>query len=198
MPPLPAAGTGVGAADATNPYAQSPNTFYASNQQNQGVNAGASAQTGTQLNQFTAGQQQLQGQLPQLLSGVLTGQAQIPPYWTAPQQVFDSYNHNFQHYDAPAIAAQYGAGSPQIASQQSLGNERLAAQLYQSGQGNYLNYLNSAGAMAFNPVGQQTAAATNSNNDWQSQQNTLGYQGPSLLAAGGTSILSQLLGGMGL
>lgn len=197
MPPIPGTGTSPTGTDPNNPYMTGQNTFYASNQQGQGNSAQAQAQTGSQLNQYTAGQQQLQSQLPQLLSGVLSGQAQIPPYWTAPQQVFDAYNHNFQHYTAPQIAAQYGAGSPQMGSQMSLGNERLAAELYQGGIGNYLNFLNQAGTMAFTPVGQQTAAAQNQNNNWQSQQNTLGYQGPSILAAGGTSLMSQLLGGLG-
>jgi len=185
------------------PLNQATSVFYGSNQgNNQG---GANAQSGmsSALNQYTGGQQALQNQLPGLFGSLLSGQGQIPPYWTAPPQVFQAYNDNFNRSVAPQIAAQYGAGSPQIGSQQSIGNEQLAAQLYQGGFNNYLNALNSGAGLAFNPVGQQSSNAGASNWQQQAKQNTLGYQSTSplgSLGAGGAamgSVLNQLVSALG-
>ena len=205
MPPgdpsaLPAANPAASGIGSTQPTS----LFYGAQQQNNGTGAGAQTTAGTQLNQYTAGQQGLQAQLPQLLSGILSGQTQIPPYWTAPPQVFKNYNDQFNRSVAPQIASAFGAGSPQIGSQQSIGNEQLAAQLYQGGIQNFQNFLNQGLSTAFNPVGQQTANTGNSNWQQQGQQNTLGYQTSSPLGAlgiGGAaagSVLQQLLGLLGM
>lgn len=181
---------------------QNPTTtdaaYYAQNQQTDAN--GAQAQTGTQdqMNQYTAGQQGLQATLPATLQGVLNGSSQVPSTFTAPQVAFDAYNHNFNNNLAPKYAATYGSGGPEALSAQSLGDEQLAAQLYQTGQGNYLDYLNSANSLAFTPVGTQQANAQNQNWQQQGSQDTLGYQGPSPIAAGGTSILASLLAALGL
>ncbi len=197
--------TGAGLPAANNSNTSTPTTqFYGAQQQQQQQGAGAQTGAASALNQYTQGQQQLQGTLPQTLQSVLSGQSQVPDYFTAPPQVFKAYNDNFQQSVAPGIAAQFGAGSPQMASQQSIGNQNLAANLYQNGQGNYLNYLNSAANVAFNPVGQQTA--NSAANNWQSQNNgnTQGYQTGSPLGAlglGGAaagSVLSQLAALLGL
>lgn len=199
---LPSGAGGAGAGGVPNPnqgisYAD-PNTFYAQNATND--TAGASGTTGVQnqMNQYTAGQQALQAQLPQTLQGILTGQQQVPDTFTAPQIAFDALNHNFNNFLAPQYAATYGAGSPQGLSQQAIQNEQLAANLYQTGQGNYLNYLNSGRDLAFTSVGQQQANADNKN--WQEAggQDTLGYQGPSGLRAFGTGLGAELLQRLGL
>lgn len=159
------------------------NLFYGAQQQSNQGGAGVQANAGTQLNQYTAGQQGLQQQLPQLLSGILSGQTQIPPYWTAPPQVFQAYNDQFQREMAPRYAATYGAGGPQALSAQNQGNQQLAAQLYQGGIQNYQNFLNQGLSTAFNPVGQQTASTGNNNWQQQGNQNTLGYQTTNPLGA---------------
>lgn len=190
-------------AATNNPGAiQSPSqVFYGSQQTNAQNGSGVQANAGTQLNQYTQGQQNLQAQLPQLLSGILSGQTQIPPYWTAPPAVFQAYNDQFQREVAPRYAAAYGAGGPQALAAQNIGNANLAAQLYQGGIANFQNFLNQGLATAFNPVGQQSASTGNSNWQQQGNQNTLGYQTSSPLGAlgiGGAAAGSVLSGLMGL
>ncbi len=199
LPPAP----GAGLADPG--VSQPPsNVFYGAQQQNAGAGSGVQANFGTQLNQYTQGQQGLQQQLPQLLSGILSGQTQIPPYWTAPPQVFKAYNDQFQREMAPRYAATYGAGGPQALSAQNIGNEQLAANLYQGGIQNFQNFLNQGLSTAFNPVGQQTAGTGTNNWQQQGNQNTLGYQTTSPLGAlgiGGAaagSVLNQLMGLLGM
>jgi hypothetical protein len=119
---------------------------------------------GLNRNVYTPEQQALQNQLLNHLGGYISGQTQVPAYMTAPPQVFQAYNDAFQKSVAPGIAAQYGAGSPQIGAQQSFGNEQLAAQLYQSGLTNWLAGLGLAGNLAYNSVGQNSAAQGNQNN----------------------------------
>lgn len=122
------------------------------------------------------------------LSGYLSGQQSIPAYMTAPPEVFQAYNSAFDKYVKPGIAAQYGAGSPQIGGQQSYGNMQLAAQLYQGGLQNYLGAMGMYGNLAFNPQGQNTQAANAAQgqqqfdqNNWNLGASTTNY-GPSLLS----------------
>ena len=163
---------------------QATQTYFNTNTSQSGNQNQNTAQQ--QANTYTPGQQSLQNSLPGSFATALGGT--VPTTFTAPQAAFDAYNTNFRNYVEPGIAAQYGAGSPQIGQQQMLGNMDLAAQLYQTGQSNYLNYLNSASQYAFTPTGQ------NLNNvqgqDWQGQGNQNGYAGNNMLG----SLLSQLMG----
>lgn len=155
---------------------------------------GTSGQTGTtnqqQANQYTPGQQELQSQLPQTLMGLLTGQTQAPGWMTAPPEAFKAYNDSFDTYVKPGLAFQYGAGSPQIGSQQMMGNEQLAANLYQNGYSNFLNGLGNAENFAMTPIGQNTNNQVDQ--DWQSHYNTSGYSGDNIMG----SILNKLVSGL--
>lgn len=106
-------------------------------------------------NQFTPGQQQLQGMVPGMFANFLSGN--VPTSFTAPQQVIDAYQQNFRKMVQPGLAAQYGTGSPQIAAQQTYGLGQLLGNLYQSGLSNYAGALNAAGNYGLTPTG----AATN-------------------------------------
>lgn len=174
--------------DPTTGLQPTSTTFYNAN------TTGTTGQTGTtgsnQANAYTPGQQQLQQLLPSALQGIITGQQNVPSSFTAPQQVFDAYHSNFNQAE-PGMVAQYGAGSPQIGSQRSLGDQQLAASLYQTGQGNYLNYLNSAQQGAYTPVG--SASNANVNYNWQNDSRVDGSTGDSIYG----SILSQLLHALG-
>jgi hypothetical protein len=174
-----------GGLPAPNPPAAGIEQLYANYQQSQGNQSQQGTQTN--LNQFTPQQQQLQGMLPGMLSGFLSGQQDIPAYMTAPPQVFKAYNDAFQKYTAPGIAAQFGAGSPQIGAQQSFGNQQLAAQLYQSGVNNWMQGLGLGGNWAYTPIGQNAANQASG----QSQNNTFG--GGIVDTTYGASILSTLL-----
>jgi hypothetical protein len=127
--------------------------------------------------------------LPSMLAASLSGQ-QIPSWMTAPPEAFKAYNDAFNQYVAPNIAAQFGAGSPQIGRQQMMGNEQLAANLYQNGVTNWLAYLGNAENFAMTPVGQSTNNQFNQN--WQNQSEVQGYQGDSMLG----TILNKLVSGL--
>ena len=107
---------------------------------------------------------------------------------TAPPAAFKAFNDEFNQYAAPGIAAQFGAGSPQEGAQQTMGNEQLAANLYQSGTQNWLNGLGLLGNNAYNAVGQTNNGSTTSTT--QSTSESLGASD----TAYGTSLLSLLLG----
>jgi len=108
--------------------------------------------TGT-YQQYTPGQQALQGNLGSLYQNILAGQ--IPSSFTNPQAAINAYNTNFQQSVAPQLAAQYGAGSPQIGSQNALGLAQLQGNLYNTGVQNYLGALGQGTNYALGmPVGQ--------------------------------------------
>ena len=106
--------------------------------------------------------------------------------------MFQAYNDAFNKYVAPGIASQYGAGSPQLGAQQSFGNEQLAAQLYQSGLGNFLQGQQLLGGYAFTPQGQNTNSASQGQQQNQFDQSSwnVGLNQTAL----GQSLLSLLLG----
>lgn len=142
------------------------------------------AQSGAQnqQNTYNAGQLALQGQLPQQYLQALQGQ--VPQGFTAPQSVIDAWNTNFQNYIAPGIAATKGAGSPAIASQQSMGLQQLLANMYQQGQSNYSNILGQSSQYAMNPTGQ------NVQNSQQSSGNTTGLTNQQTAGTSGQSTTS--------
>lgn len=153
-----------------------------------GANQGVSGTNGTQQqqNQFNPGQQGLQGSLGGMYQNFLSGQ--VPQSFTAPPQVLDAYKQYFQNQVAPGIAAQYGAGSPQMGAQQTNGLTQLLANLYQQGMSNYGNVLGGASSYALNPTGYN-----------QSQNQGTQYQNQSAENYNQTtysplSILMQLLG----
>jgi hypothetical protein len=134
-----------------NPQAYTSATANTTNQQQD--------QNSTQQNLYGQGQQQLQGQIPGLLSSLVGGGMGS---FTNPQALLAQYNQQFQNTVAPNLAAQYGAGSPQIASQQNQGLVNLLGNQYNTGVSNYTNALNSAGQYGLSSVGSNTNT-TNAN-----------------------------------
>lgn len=159
--------------------------------QQTGTNTGQS----TQLNQYSAAQQALQSQLAGQYGGFLSGQTQVPAYMTAPPQVFDAWNEQFNKEVAPGLAAQFGGNSPQIHAQRAYGNRQLAAQLYQGGITNWLNGLGAANNFALTPQGSNlNSTASNAlNNQTDSSSGHLGIQSNTM----GGSLLALLLSLMG-
>lgn len=172
-------------------------TYYGSNtsQNAQGSSTGTANSQVSNQNQYSADQQALQSQLAGQYGGLISGQSQIPAYFTAPQQVFDAFNTNFTKNVEPGIAAQFGAGSPQIGAQRSFGNQQLAAQLYQGGISNYLNSLGAANNFAMTPQGTigSSNTANQGSNQYENDQGTMGIQSNQF----GQGLLALLLGMLG-
>ena len=175
--------------------AENQNATGTQNQNTTQQNASTGATTGTQANTYNAGQQALQNQLSQLLPGYIQG-GTIPTAFTAPPAAFQNLNNQLTNQVNPAIAAQYGAGSPQIGAQDALAQTNLAAQLYQAGVQNYTGALGLAGNLAYNPIGQNTTGTSNGTgtgsstltNDTTQNQNNLGIAETSY----GSNLLSTL------
>jgi hypothetical protein len=177
-------------ADIANPFLANTNTpaqFQSGSSRTQTSGNQVQQQLGSQAQQqantYGAGQQALQQQLPSVLSSFLqTGN--LPGTFAAPQQVLNAYNSNFQQSVAPGLAAQYGAGSPEIGSQNTLGLQQLLSNLYQTQSGNLNNVLNTGANIGFTPIGQtgtgntsNTANTTQNqtqNQSWQSNNSLLG------------------------
>ena len=131
----------------------------------------------TSTNQYTPGQQQLQNQAGQSLLGFMQS-GSVPGNLTAPPQIINAYERDFNDFVTPGLATQYGAGSPQIGEQQSLGLANLLANTYQTGVGNYLAGEGLAGQLGYTPVG---AGATSQAAD-QASTNAQQINGQSLLS----------------
>lgn len=145
---------------------------------NTATTTGAGAATGEQAQQNTYSpfQQQLQGEAANqagqyLATGVAPGtQASLDAQTAA-------YEQNFKQNVEPQLAAQYGAGSPAIAAEESQGLVNLTSNVFQN-QGSQFNAaLGTAGNLAYNATGStgQTAAANNNTSNttgsWQELQN---------------------------
>jgi hypothetical protein len=111
---------------------------YQQQQYNQSSVQGAS---GTTNNAYTAGQTGLQNNLGSMWQSLLSGN--IPSSFTNPAAATNAYQSNFQTQVAPGLAAQYGAGSPVIGSQNALGLAQLQGNLYNSGVNNFLGAMGS-------------------------------------------------------
>ncbi len=112
----------------------------------------------TQFNAYNPNQQSLQQNLGGMYQNFLSGQ--VPTAFTDPSALMAQYNQNFQNSLAPQLAAQYGAGSPQIGSQYNQGMVNLLGNQYNQGFSNYNNALNSGAGFAFNPIGQTQNTGT--------------------------------------
>jgi len=153
-----------------------------------GSNTGQTGQA-SQQNQYTPQQQAAQGQLGNAYSGLVNGQ--VPTQFTAPPSVISAWNQAFQQNVAPGLAAQYGAGSPQIGAQQSYGLGQLLANQYQQGLSNYSGALAGLGSYAMSPIGATSANQTNQNyaGNATNEAGSLGSQ-----AAWLSNLIQQLLG----
>lgn len=136
-----------------------------SNTQQQGTQNGQAAQQNT----YQPFQQALQGETAQSL-GKYIQSGDLPSDWSMPSVLSQAYNQNFNQSVAPGLAAQYGAGSPAIASAQAQGLVNLEAQSYQNQQQNYQSALGQAGNIAFTPTG--TTAQNQSANQGTSKTNS--------------------------
>src|SRR5271165_2708010 len=96
--------------------AQNQNATGTQNQATTQQSANTGATTGTQANNYNAGQLALQNQLASTLPGFISG-GTVPTAFTAPPAAFQNLNNQLTNQVNPAIAAQYGAGSPQIGAQ---------------------------------------------------------------------------------
>lgn len=136
-------------------------------QQQSGTSTGNTAQTQLNENIYDPASLALRGQGSQALAQILaTGK--LPGNFGMNQQAFDALNSAFERNIAPQLAAQYGAGSPVIGSQEALANEQLAAQLSQQSWGNFMNLFDEVANFSFTPTGQNSSSNTDSTN--QSEQ----------------------------
>jgi hypothetical protein len=125
-----------------NPQAYTNATATTNNQQQLG--------SSTNQNLYTSGQQQLQSQIPGLLSQLVGGGMSS---FTNPQALLSQYQQQWNNVGAPGVAAQFGAGSPQMMSQYNQGLTNLLGNQYNTGISNYMNALNSAGGYGLTSVG---------------------------------------------
>lgn len=88
-----------------------------------------------------------------------------------------AFKQNFNQTVAPQLAAQYGAGSPAIASAEAQGLVDLTSNVFQNQAGQFNSALGTAGNLAFTATGQNAQNSTNQNatanglTDWQSFEN---------------------------
>lgn len=150
--------------------------------------AAQQANTGAQQQQntYTPGQSDVQGSLGGLYQQLLGGN--IPSSFTNPAAATNAYNSNFQTQVAPGLAAQYGAGSPQIGSQQALGLAQLQGNLYNSGVQNYMGALGQESNYA---LGMPTGASSTTQGQGATAQQGVSSTGTNPLIF----LLSSLLGG---
>ncbi len=169
------------------------------NQTSKQTGTNSQTQAGSNMNAYTAGQTNLQGQVLNNFSNYLASGGTAPASWTQPPQAMvDWATNQFQRMTEPGLAAQYGPGSPQMANRAQELVTQLAANSYQQGTSNYLAALNGAANYAFNPVGNNqnistsgTQSATGNTNETRNvttSGNTMDYGG--LLEA-----ITALLGG---
>lgn len=124
-------------------------------------------QTGNQsqnLNQqgtFTDAQKALQNQSLGLYQSLLQGQS-VPQNFQVPQSAIDAYVQQYNKYVAPQRAAQFGSGSPTIATGLQEGLAQLIGQNSMQGMNQYMSAINNAANVAFNPTGQTQAQSMNS------------------------------------
>jgi hypothetical protein len=122
---------------------------------NSTTSTGSSTGTGAVNSQqvYNPWQQQEQQEAGQAASSFLqTGN--LPGTLGAPPAETQAYVNNFNQNVAPQLAAQYGAGSPAIASQEALGLSQLAGSEYSQGISALSGAVQNAASIGFNAVGQ--------------------------------------------
>lgn len=137
-------------------------------QQQSGVSSGQTAQANT----YNPSGQALQDQGAASLSNVLST-GQLPGNFGMSQLAFDALNQNFNRYQAPALANQFGAGSAAIGASQGEQNMNLAAQMNRDAWTNYNNVFNDVANFAYTPTG---SVSTNQQAQSQSGSDTSAFQ----------------------
>lgn len=141
----------------------------------------ADATQATNLNQYTAGQQALQGNLAPAANNILTGN--VSQSFGLPQVVYDAAFANWNQYEAPKLAAAYGAGSPAIgASAQNL-NLQLSAMGAQNAQQNALGAFQAASNYAFTPIGNSQNQMSGRQQQENTTQQSMGLDSGATLSA---------------
>lgn len=127
-----------------------------------------------QLNQYTAGQQALQGQLAGAAGNLLQGN--IPQNFGLTPEQRQVAMMDWQRDVAPILTAQYGVGSPVLNSSLEQLMLRLAAQQQGQAMPNYLNAFNAAQNFAFGaPIGVTNATTQLQNSNTTQGTNIKGY-----------------------
>lgn len=119
---------------------------------------GSTANTGAQqnLNTFTPGQTQTQGNLGNLWQSFMQGN--IPSSFTTPQAPMNAFTSNYNQNIAPQVASTYGAGSPVNASNEALQMQQMQGNLYNTGVQNYSNAMTGGTNYALGmPIGANSA-----------------------------------------
>jgi hypothetical protein len=130
---------------------------------------------------YTPGQTDTQGQLGGLWQSFMQGN--IPSSFTNPAAATNAYNTNFQTQVAPGLAAQYGAGSPVIGSQNALGLAQLQGNLYNTGVNNYQGALSGGSNYALGMPTGNVGSYGNQGVQQQSGQNQYGINPLALLGS---------------
>jgi hypothetical protein len=206
----PGTGTGV---PGTQPPAFDPPKGLDPYQYSQGWQSGSSSQSqdqqGTSIGNTT--QDQLNNNIYDPVSLALRGSGgnllqqimatgQLPGNFGISDQAFDALNRSFQKNIAPGMAAQYGAGSPAISSQQAAMNEQLAASMSQQQWSNFNNLFDEVANFAFTPTGQSTQQQRQDNVDTTQHTDQTGtwQQNNTMEGALLSSLLTALKGGGGI
>lgn len=124
--------------------------------------------TGNQMNQFTAGQQAMQGQVGDLYQQILSGNLQN---FGLDKATRDAAWYDFQQNQLPILAAQNGVGSPALNAAAEQLNLRLAGMSGQQAVPQATTLANSMANTAYTPVGYNTSNQSNQIQN-QTQNNT--------------------------
>jgi hypothetical protein len=133
-----------------------PTSQVASNYGNTGTTQYGQSTNATQANQYTPGQQALQAQLNSAYGNLLSGN--IPSSYTSNPNLVGAYTSAFNQSEAPSLALQGGAGSPQLQSNYALGLQNLLSNQYNTGVSEYQNSLAGATSPAYSAVGSQSGS----------------------------------------
>jgi hypothetical protein len=151
----------------------------------QSVNTGGNSSQ-SQYNQYNPYQSGLQPALGAGYGNLLAGN--VPTSFTQNPDLVGAYTTAFNQ-NAPSMAFQGGAGSPQMQSNYAMGLQQLLANQYNTGISNYMNALGGAGGYSLTPVGQigQGGYSSNTQQGFQTR-GTQNIQQP-------LGLLQTLLGG---
>lgn len=133
------------------------------NQNTTGSYSGGQSGSGNnyQNYQYSPAQQGLQNQLGGAWGQFLQGN--VPSGFTNNPNLVNAFTTAFNQ-NAPSMAFQGGAGSPQMQSNYAMGLQQLLANQYNQGVSNYANALQGAGGFGLTPLGQNTGYTNNQTN----------------------------------
>lgn len=158
--------------NATTLQNQQQNTNTTGSQRQSTNQTSANQSQGAQANVYNPEQDQLQQLAAKQAAQYLqTGVAPGVDASLAAQSA--AFKQNFNQMVAPQMAAQYGAGSPAIASAEAQGLVNLTSDVYKNQGSQFNSALGTAAGMAYTPTGSVDANKANasstlkSKSDWQ-------------------------------